>query len=1457
MALELDHNNGKGWSDFSTGSQSMPFGQSLHAARTPSSTLASQNLPAESSPLTQFALEGDLRLTSGTAPLEEGFSEVEEPFTFTDGSVQHEAIRFVTKTGRKFLVLKSENPYAFSQMQAVLANRNSVEKLAHDDKGTPDASREAPALADVTGVEAMDDAAGTVVLSVRDEETGETAPMVFSAMENRSAWRSARAIALWLDDSNKAHREEVEALAGKDDHILIENDRPNQLPGADDIRQVKHNTDSNGNTLVTITTVEGKTYVLSSILSPENIGNVVAQMPVFKTIEEGEKAGFTLMRNDPDRPVAPTSVKSLDSDPETGLLSVEFFDGSKRVVDPQIRGTEETYGRLMAIAGFKASTPDHQRRVVEAAVKEGAVFDDGLMPMPSFDSIVSLKTERQPNGEAIVYYTVKGNDGKEQKHVVSSALTPERVDQLAGQEAAVLRMAELDGQGFQRPAADAPRIEAPHEAQDIAIDEPRHIVTWHHKGEDYALARTANPGLYDDMVRLKDFNALSFGYRDLMGVSGRGRTEALNSTPQPDTASLVDWSIEETAEGGVITYDVKPAIKSEKTEKFVVSSVTAPDHYASVKKTLEGLDKLKDYEAQGYRRATQHDIAEVSFQDVSLPDGPESDVILTTTLEGEKIVLHRTQDSILATKALAFVERENKSRLDILKQQFGLPVDKELDIRHALTDVKGNNGAPLSVTELAVKTIYEDYQSQIKSGEIDPNDMSNPKLQFVRLMEVQKGLVNGVDFMPYYEDRTLDSGMKRAGDGTVRKFADKLETYSPADMRYLVNEQSHARKLERLMVEDPTIQGDYDEALGVALKNTDTSQLNNEIYNFVTNPNLPQALNEAREKGLGDALELEISNYLTSLSVLDPAAAEEAQQIFIANSMSVDLEHALEEGTQIDEITDVDVETWAEDISKIFVDEIQAVFDADVVLAKMVTDAIKGVSALPRHSSTLFDKTWHETFRGNNTTVKVNDVKVVRLGDKEVKVPVLPQGQFGDAIKEVVKIAIKDKLNETIKLASRNGQAKINVPSVIQQLTINDVAKVIDGNKLYVPWSMRTPDAPVGSTKGFGDALKGFFGTLQSHGLWGSLTGFGGIAAGIWKLIDGRTGTSDERISIARDFLTFASVLGHVGNLTSAGLDQILRFYNAFAEGVNNNLGRPLNAQLGLADRNYTLANKMGFGLQLGEVLIDSKTIDPKSRNESYKNIKDRWGFTGDERKQLGISNAPDAASSDRASKPLKDHSQMGGGKRAATTIIKTVGVLADYAGLLDIYLGKKDLDIARRVGDVHKQTVAGLRIGAGSFLTGAAMSGTASLGLSAASSFGQHKFGMKADKAAKISRGAKHAMNVGNAFFWVGAIGSLTSLIIDVSLGDWRPDPAKDKVAKEQDEWWDEVDELGILNEDQLDMRGYATTLFSTRNGRGSLPYNEAIWEVEEQEYGHFKDTPEREGTAVSRMDKDQRITA
>lgn len=1280
-----------------------------------------------------------MRAVDGDAPAE-GFGQVDAPGSFIDGGV-----RFVTPTGRKFLVMEGENPEVYAAAVMAHANQNASAELGKDGL-TADPGRNAPATGDIDSAEMVDDSAGIVVLVLKGKDGAEPVRQMFSVQANAEAYSQARAIATWLNDASPEHRD----AADGGDATLVQSETPDALPALDDVRGLRFETDANGFTLAFVSTEEGKPLVFSSALTPQNVATLAGYMPALQGIAAAEKDGFALARTTPDSLPQATAVTELTRDAGTGAYRVVMANGDKLLVPPGVDATAALHAHLQQVEAFRASPKAHQSAVATAQSTTGAKLADANTALPAFDQLVGLEVVRQ-GGETMVAYKVRGDDGGGHAFIASSVLVPELTADLVGLEPAFARM---DALGGERPAANAPRPGV-DDALGIDVDGATATLTWEQGGTEFELARAANPGLYDDMVKLEAFQGASDAHRDLFAKRAEGREDAVDVTALPRAAALTEWTVEENADGGVITFDERALLPGEEPRKMVVSSVLAPAFYANVKKVLEGLDAVKGFEAQGYRRVSEGD-ADATIVDVQFAGGFDGTVMLVTMENGGKIVAHAAVDTLFAERAVAWVGRGSQNTIDTLKRKHGLADKTNPDIREADTTVTGEDGKALPVSTVAIKTLYDTYRAQADKGDIDLANQADPKVQFLQLMEVQDALANGRDFLPYFEDTTLAGGAARPNGNSVRKFGHAMESFSPADMRGMVDEQKLDTAFETVM-KNPAIAGDYGKALHDALRLApERDAIADALYAKLTSPHYPAFLAELRGKGFETQAQTIIREDLATLTLIDPERGQEALQLLNAQALVYDVQTQL----QLQEQTEQDMLAQGQ------VDD-----------AYLIAKGLRAFGGVTRHAVNTIDKFIHG-FLQNKTSF--------------------------NALDKVVKEAIR---------AHPNTDWKKMEPSEFDKKMQN----IMD--KTYIPMKNR-------------EGLAKFLGLLHAHGIWGSITALGGVIGALTLLINNAPSEMGEReqILLAQTIVSTLAVAPHMLNTASL---------------ADRALGRMTGNE-----RAETLAHKMGTHKEVPEIwgkktllpqsLVEKlpKTLQPAPKVPSdLQNLIDNAGLDFSDTASIrstpsGASSLSDSIMSDAAS-TSSGMSRPDIGWKSLGTASRVMAATGDLGfGVLGMVYGALGMKDAIALNDPGIKATSGLVL---------AGSGATAIGGTIATAALFSTFPLSA---------------IANPFLWGGAIIAGVGLMVEVLIDDWRGNPKLEAITDEQNEWWDTIANLGVLEDDHADKRSYANTLFSTNNGRGNVPYTTSIWDFETQEFGHFTQTPETKGSATTRMDEGLRMS-
>lgn len=126
------------------------------------------------------------------------------------------------------------------------------------------------------------------------------------------------------------------------------------------------------------------------------------------------------------------------------------------------------------------------------------------------------------------------------------------------------------------------------------------------------------------------------------------------------------------------------------------------------------------------------------------------------------------------------------------------------------------------------------------------------------------------------------------GNHSSQDFGDPTQLTS-ADMQQMIDPAAVQKQLSTLL-QDPTVSKDYSSQVGSLLSDIGVSSNKaDDLYNQITSPGYAQFLQAAKDKGLGDAAQAQVSSDVGALAALDPARAGKASQILLNNGITADI----------------------------------------------------------------------------------------------------------------------------------------------------------------------------------------------------------------------------------------------------------------------------------------------------------------------------------------------------------------------------------------------------------------------------------------------------------------------------------------------------------------------------------------------------------------------------------------
>jgi hypothetical protein len=349
------------------------------------------------------------------------------------------------------------------------------------------------------------------------------------------------------------------------------------------------------------------------------------------------------------------------------------------------------------------------------------------------------------------------------------------------------------------------------------------------------------------------------------------------------------------------------------------------------------------------------------------------------------------------------------------------------------------------------------------------------------------------------------------------------------------------------------------------------------------------------------------------------------------------------------------------------------------------------------------------------------------------------------------------------------------------------------------------------------------FNALNNKGILGSMGAGVSLFSGIYQLVGqgGKLAETDlQRLSIAKDFLSFAGASSHfvrlgdaVGELVGkGGLVDLLGLDKTLPEIWGKEGVQGPNFEFKVSELPDAVKAQIGTAL-------DSVP------NSQYDGIANMFGDTDDGRAAAqqvneGITQHLDDAVTGAGGAKLAP------GKAAKITgsVIKVLGPATDVAGgVADIVLGAFTIKSGIETNDALAKAQGGLQIAAGAFGASAGVLGGAAL----------------------FGAGAGAALT--GPFFLVGVVLAVVGGII----GFFVDHNKKQKASEKENDWYRDLAADGLLQGDWAEKVEYAHYSFHHYEGRDA-PTDDSIFRYQEPEYSYFEDTPQKNGSSSNRLDED-----
>lgn len=783
--------------------------------------------------------------------------------------------------------------------------------------------------------------------------------------------------------------------------------------------------------------------------------------------------------------------------------------------------------------------------------------------------------------------------------------------------------------------------------------------------------------------------------------------------------------------------------------KIHVSENVTPELYDQIATYQASQADIRQSEKDGYKLAGPTDYPDdEEIARWGMADEFDNGLIRFETRNGDRFIVSELTNKPLYDRIVEKAEGTQSEDVDAIREKYGLPSSSDLNVFEQKTDVDVDPEDPgkgkLTVSELAIKSLIEEYQKGVDDGSIAKDD---PRAKLVRALEAKSAYTNGRGITGYEEMQSLG--------GTWRESNDEQTQMTGEDMEDIIDGHALDTSLEELFA-DPTISKDYSAKMEDALGKIDRDGLEKKLDDLVfgKDSKYMDYIAELKEKGLTHAAQTDIAQVVQSLSILDPEKGKQAAAQLQTDALTMDLDNLVSNPDMISE----ENKTQA---TKDLFGLLKAIFKQESL-------------DVPRRTIETIEK-FIEGFINGNVDEK----------------------------------AVMKAVNGAAQEAAANGG---HIPK-----------ESLDKYKAYIPMKDQ-------------EGFIGFMGKLNSMGILGSLGGGVSLISGIYQLA-GKGGaladTPTERLAVAKDFISFVGASQHFATLG----DSIIKTLGGEGKMVDV-LGLKKSVpeiwgDKGLWGKEIADTNPKGAYVlpEIQRQDFDRFTADAlREINQAADRIKNGTGVNGSkfiENFDPEVTNGVQTTVETQAK--AAGLSNLDGLKNIGKTVARVLSPIADtFGGIADIVLGAFTIKDAVASGSDLGKAAGSLQVIGGT-------AGLAAGGISLAGAFGVG--------GAALGAAAAPLFLVGVALLGVAGI-----------IGFFIDHEKRQKATDAEGQWYKDLAKDGLLQDDWGDKVEYARYSFYRYGGRDA-PDDESIFDYQAEEWKHFKETPQEDGSSSNRLDEDAHL--
>ncbi|MEG5264344.1 hypothetical protein TRP66_08570 [Pseudomonas sp. JDS28PS106] len=406
-------------------------------------------------------------------------------------------------------------------------------------------------------------------------------------------------------------------------------------------------------------------------------------------------------------------------------------------------------------------------------------------------------------------------------------------------------------------------------------------------GQGVIVAASTNPQLFKFLTQLLDLNESPSQKAQIDKAIEDGTPVADRNTEMPAWGDIksFEW------QGDLETAEVVTLVKHD-GEKITVSKALTPELFAAAQQMGLSRFTLEDRVNNAGRELADENLY-VAEHDIVLTGSRDefgNGVIQFETRDGKKYVVSEFQNKELYDRVAEVNSSNVQGDVQKIRDEHGMGNLDELDILSKKTGVKSDekdkDSAELTVVELATKNLMDKYQKLVDEKKVD-KDSDIYKL--VMAIQAKASMESGRTITPYIED-------PRGGE-TWRKFDDEGETLTDADMQDILDGNSIDKALTELFAsgdgEKDKIGKEYQAEIDAAIEKvsgSDKESLAKDLHGKLTSLEFVEYLNDLEKAGKNSEGQAEVARLLSSLELLDPELAKDAQNELKKNSVMAEVD---------------------------------------------------------------------------------------------------------------------------------------------------------------------------------------------------------------------------------------------------------------------------------------------------------------------------------------------------------------------------------------------------------------------------------------------------------------------------------------------------------------------------------------------------------------------------------------